>query len=85
MSESKSINAAQIAQSFTHFKDPRRRGRINIHMVQNVLLVWLDADIDENNDDFRNTIIHLRRTFNTIKTFTDGQECIHAVLGRGVR
>ena len=44
-------------------------------MVQNVLLIWFDANIDNNNTDCHNTIIHLRRTVNAIHTFTDGQEC----------
>jgi tetratricopeptide (TPR) repeat protein len=46
-------------------------------MVQNVLLIWLDQNIDDNSADCRNTITQLRRTVNTINTFTDGEECIH--------
>jgi tetratricopeptide (TPR) repeat protein len=50
--------------------------RINVQMVQNVLLIWLDQNIDENSADCRNTITQLRRTVNTIDTFTDGEQCI---------
>ena len=50
--------------------------RINVHMVQNVLLVWLDANIDENSGDCRKTINHLRRTVNKINTFTDTEQCL---------
>jgi tetratricopeptide (TPR) repeat protein len=53
------------------------RERINVQMVQNVLLIWLDQNIDDNSADCRNTIAQLRRTVNTINTFTDGEECIH--------
>src|ERR1700723_1233746 len=53
-----------------------RRRRINMQMVQNVLLIWLANNIDENNADCRNTITQLRRAVNTINTFTNGEECI---------
>jgi hypothetical protein len=48
-------------------------------MVQNVLLVWLDNNIDENNIDCRNTLSQLRGVVNTINTFIDGDQCIHFV------
>ena len=51
-------------------------GRINVQMVQNVLLIWLDANINDNSTDCQNTISQLRRTVHTINTFTDGEECI---------
>ena len=50
--------------------------RINVQMVQNVLLIWLDGNIDENNSDCRNTITQLRRSMNNISIFTDGEECV---------
>jgi hypothetical protein len=52
------------------------RQRINVQMVQNVLLVWLDNNIDDNSADCRNTITQLQRAVNTINTFIDGEECI---------
>ena len=62
----------------THRKDASgRRGRIDVHMTQNVLLIWLDASIDKNSSDYQDTINHLRRTVNTIQIFTDSQECLH--------
>ncbi|CAF1230932.1 unnamed protein product [Adineta steineri] len=51
------------------------RRRINIQQVQNVLLIWLDNDIDETNDECQNTITKLRRVVNDFKTFTDGDQC----------
>jgi hypothetical protein len=44
--------------------------------VQNFLLIWLDANIDESNNDFRNSIKRLRRTIDTIEIFRDTDECI---------
>ena len=48
---------------------------IKVHMAQNVLLIWLDVNINENSSDCQNTMAYLRRTINTIHTFTDEQEC----------
>ena len=49
----------------------------NARMIQNFHLVWLDGNIDEdNNDDCKNTITKLRETVNTVNTFTDINECI---------
>jgi tetratricopeptide (TPR) repeat protein len=46
-------------------------------MVQNFHLLWLDAGINEqNNDDCRNSITKLRQVVNTVKTFTNADECI---------
>jgi tetratricopeptide (TPR) repeat protein len=50
--------------------------RISLKMVQNILLIWLDNNIDDNSTNCRNTITQLRCAVNTIKIFTDAQECI---------
>jgi tetratricopeptide (TPR) repeat protein len=52
------------------------RERINFQMVQNVLLIWLDQNIDDNSADCRNTIAQLGRTVSTVNTFTDRDQCI---------
>jgi tetratricopeptide (TPR) repeat protein len=56
----------------------RRPG--NIPMVQNVLLIWLDSNIDEGNDDCQNTLAQLRRVINAVETFTGGNECIEFII-----
>ena len=48
-------------------------------MVQNVILIWLDSNIDDNNEDCHNTISQLRRVVNTINTFTDGDQCLQFI------
>jgi hypothetical protein len=60
-------------------KDATRYQRVNIKMVQNVLLIWLDSNIDDNNDDCRNTVSQLRRVVNDVNTFTNGEECIEFI------
>src|SRR5579862_2906784 len=52
------------------------RRRANIQMLQNVLLIWLDNNINDSSFDCRNTITQLRRVVNIINTFTDGDQCI---------
>ena len=51
-------------------------------MLQNFHLVWLDANIDEkNNEDCCNSITQLRQVVNTVNTFVDVDECIHFING----
>ncbi|CAF1524115.1 unnamed protein product, partial [Adineta steineri] len=50
--------------------------RMNMQRMQNVLLIWLDNNINENNADCSNTITQLKRVVNNINTFTDGEECV---------
>jgi tetratricopeptide (TPR) repeat protein len=45
-------------------------------VVQNFRLIWLDANIDESNEDFLNFIKHLRCIVNIIDPFTDADQCI---------
>ncbi|CAF1414160.1 unnamed protein product [Adineta steineri] len=53
--------------------------RINMQRMQNVLLIWLDNVINENNADCSNTIKQLKRVVNNINTFTDGEECVEFI------
>jgi hypothetical protein len=45
-------------------------------MLQNFLLIWLDANFDESKEDFKKSIQCLRRIVASITTFTDAQECM---------
>jgi tetratricopeptide (TPR) repeat protein len=73
---SRSGGAANAEQASAHSKGANADRRINIQMMQNVLLIWLEYNIDENSIDYRNTIVQLRCTVNDIKTFTDRDQCI---------
>ncbi|CAF1061233.1 unnamed protein product [Adineta steineri] len=66
-------------KTFPFAEDAGRRQHINIQNMQNVLLIWLDSNIDETNDDCQNTIKQLRRAIKDIKTFTDGDQCLEFV------
>ncbi|CAF3766263.1 unnamed protein product [Adineta steineri] len=53
--------------------------RMNMQRMQNVLLIWLDNNINENNADCSNTIKQLKRVVNNINTFTDGDQCVEFI------
>ncbi|CAF1225063.1 unnamed protein product [Adineta steineri] len=54
--------------------------RIHMQRMQNVLLIWLDNNIDDDdNVDRSNTIKQLKRVVNNVSTFTDGQECFDLI------
>ncbi|CAF1055672.1 unnamed protein product [Adineta steineri] len=55
------------------------RRRISIQQMQNVLLIWLDNDIDETNDDCQNKITKLRHVINGIITFADIDQCFEFI------
>jgi tetratricopeptide (TPR) repeat protein len=52
---------------------------INIQRIQNLLLIWLDNNIDDNNEHCRNTVTELRRVVNDVNTYTDGDQCIQFI------
>ncbi|CAF1310619.1 unnamed protein product [Adineta ricciae] len=53
-----------------HGNQPRQR------MVQNYLLVWVDANIDEKNQDCQNTLTHLRSVVNDVNIYTQPDACV---------
>ena len=73
----KSGGPKKAEQTSVVSKDARRRA--DIKMVQNILLIWLDNNIDDNKEDCRNTMTQLRRVVNHATTFTDGEECIQFI------
>ncbi|CAF0817770.1 unnamed protein product [Rotaria sordida] len=46
-------------------------------IIQNFLLVWLDANIDESKEDFQNSSKRLRRIVASITVFTDVEKCVN--------
>jgi hypothetical protein len=66
-------------QASTTSKGATKRRRGNISIVSNVLLIWLDNNIDEGNDDCQNTLAELRCVVNAVETFTDRDRCIEFI------
>ncbi|CAF0891276.1 unnamed protein product [Adineta steineri] len=54
--------------------------RMNMQRMQNVLLIWLDNNINDNDVDCSNTIKQLKRVVNNVNTFTDREECFEFIL-----
>jgi hypothetical protein len=52
---------------------------VNMKMVEDDLLIWLDGNINENSRDYRNTVTQLQCTVNAIGTFTDSDQCIQFI------
>ncbi|CAF4379756.1 unnamed protein product [Rotaria sp. Silwood2] len=44
-------------------------------IIQNFLLIWLDANLDETKDDFKSSLKHLQHVVASTTTFTDAEEC----------
>jgi tetratricopeptide (TPR) repeat protein len=72
-------NGSSNAARSTQQSDVSSTNEIVHRRVQNVLLVWLDNNIDNNSDDCQNTITQLRSVMNEINTFTDGEQCIQFI------
>ncbi|CAF1334036.1 unnamed protein product [Adineta steineri] len=85
MGNKKSITSAQTstkanAKHLSKFsKDAVVNRRINMQRMQNVLLIWLDNNIDDDDDDCIYTIKQLKRVVNNINTFTDDKQCIEFI------
>ena len=45
-------------------------------VLQNFLLVWLDANFNETSTDFETSLKYLRQVVALIETFTDAEECV---------
>jgi hypothetical protein len=67
-SASKSAAATNEASSTT----TRARQRI----VQNFLLVWMDAKINQSNADYQNALAQLRNVVNDVHLFTEPDQCV---------
>ncbi|CAF4169194.1 unnamed protein product, partial [Adineta steineri] len=66
MSESKSN---QNAAASSNIRQPRQR------MVQNYLLLWVDANIDKANKDCQNTLAQLKNVVNDVSLCTETNQC----------
>ncbi|CAF1395098.1 unnamed protein product [Rotaria sp. Silwood1] len=73
--------SSQLSIPYSNSKiiEKRNRRTDSNEIIQNFLLVWLDVQVDESTDDFRNSIKHLRQTVNTIEIFDDENECINYI------
>jgi tetratricopeptide (TPR) repeat protein len=71
--------ATSTKQTMDKTKRTDARRQTNIRMVQNVVLIWLDKNINDKNEDCRNTLTQLQRIVGTVHTFIDTDHCIDFV------
>ena len=45
-------------------------------IMQNFLLVWFDANLDEGSDDFQYSLTQLQTVVNTLECFSDADQCV---------
>ncbi|CAF0957099.1 unnamed protein product [Adineta steineri] len=79
MAASKSSDAKKVHPASGISTKAAADRRMNMQRMQNVLLIWLDNNINENNADCNNTIKQLKRVVNNINTFTDSEQCIEFI------
>ena len=60
----------------TQPKITQHQQKPNERIIQNHLIVWLDENINENDDDHRNSITKLREIMNSVYTFTSIDQCV---------
>ncbi|CAF1021309.1 unnamed protein product [Adineta steineri] len=63
----------------TSKSDDIKRPEPASRLSKNVLLIWLDNNIKDNNADYSNTIKHLKRIINNVNTFTNGRQCVEFI------
>ncbi|CAF0797204.1 unnamed protein product [Adineta steineri] len=79
MATSKSSNIEKIHPTSVVSTRVTANLRINMQRMQNVLLVWLDNNIDDDNPDRSDTLKQLKHIVNNVKTFTNGEECVNFI------
>jgi tetratricopeptide (TPR) repeat protein len=65
-----SKSAVTTTTALSHVIHPKRR------FVQNFLLIWVDANIDESKQDYQHTLAQLRSVVNDVYIFTQPDESI---------
>jgi len=64
------------ASSETTKTSPRS---IRSRIVENLIIIWLDSNIKESNETTQNSISHLRPIINSIRIFTDSDQCVNFI------
>jgi hypothetical protein len=76
----RSDSTGKPEQTSATSKGANARRQAYIEMVQNIFLIWLDNNIDEeNNADCRNTVTQLQHVVNNVNTFTNSDQCIEFI------
>ncbi|CAF3534966.1 unnamed protein product [Rotaria sp. Silwood1] len=77
MDKQKKPTTAAPADKVSQLMSIKPRRPLHTRMVQSFLVIWLDSNIDlENNNSCKHTVSALKETVNEINIFTDIDECI---------
>ena len=79
MASNKLSSMKTTQQNDETLKETRPRRHRNLDKIQNVFLIWLDGNIDDNNEDCQDTMTQLRRIVSDLNTYTDGDQCIQFI------
>ncbi|CAF1292108.1 unnamed protein product [Adineta steineri] len=79
MATSKSNSTKEVESTSSHFKRTNANQHTKMQRMQNILLVWLDNNINGNNADCSHTIKQLKRVVNNVNRFTDDKQCIEFI------
>lgn len=74
------MDTAKSIRTSARSGDATRSRQSKVKMVQNVLLIWLNKNIDNSYEDYQDTMMYLRRIINKIDIFTDAAECIEFLM-----
>ena len=70
---------AKKEKSSAYSQDASANSRISMLMIHDLLLIWLDGNIDVSKSDCQHTLTNLGQTVNIVNTFTDAERCIQFV------
>ena len=57
----------------------KKKSTEEVELFENTLLIWLDGNIDPNNEECRETIAQLKCVTGLVDTFTDDEKCIEFI------
>ncbi|UJR08374.1 hypothetical protein I4U23_012645 [Adineta vaga] len=79
MANIKSSGTTTTQQVSVVSTEVHRHLQFNVQNAQDVLLVWLDSKISNNNEDCQNTFSHLQCAVSDVKAYTDSIDCIQYI------
>jgi hypothetical protein len=72
-SEQNSFSSSNTGTTTTASSNTTRTRK---RIAENVVLIWLDVNIDSSNEEFQNTLTQLRNVVNNVNIFTERNKCV---------
>ena len=74
--DQKSDSGTQTKEFTAHPRGADERHQMDMQMIQNVFVIWLDSSVNENSIDYENNVDSLHDVVSTVKIFDDNDECV---------